>query len=343
MFKRRGGFTLIELLVVIAIIAILIGLLLPAVQKVRDAAARMQCQNNLKQLGLALHGYHDANNKFPPGLNYEPPAPPTRATGVAHSWCVFVLPYIEQDNLYRLYNFNSFANTDPNLTANQTPLKIFQCPSSPSSGRVYSITIPANILPGLPGGNISWSRTDYVSIAGIRNWTQLVAPAATETDLVDSGNRHGVLRPYSQSAPSVGPGSLTIPGITDGTSNTFLTAELAGRPDVYNARRQIVGSGTNLAAPPFNAGAAWADPYQGDHWPTGSSADGNIVGSDVPVGTCLINCSNLHSRGGAYSFHTSGANFGLADGSVRFVSQAASNRVIVFMITSQRGEVVPAN
>ena len=132
--KTRRGFTLIELLVVIAIIAILIGLLLPAVQKVREAAARMKCANNLKQIGLALHNYHDANRYFPPGYidgNSNPASMPDRDVGPGWGWAAFLLPYLEQVNLFNQIDFSRGIGSGSNAVAAQQPLTIFQCPSDP--------------------------------------------------------------------------------------------------------------------------------------------------------------------------------------------------------------------
>ena len=131
---QRRAFTLIELLVVIAIIAILLGLLLPAVQKVRESAAKTQCTNNLKQMGLACHNYHDVNNGLPPGYTATAAYPSTAA---GWSWAAYLLPYIEQDNVYRQINFNQPMETQPII---QTMLKVFICPSDTPPFTPFAVT-----------------------------------------------------------------------------------------------------------------------------------------------------------------------------------------------------------
>src|SRR6267143_675686 len=137
---RRTAFTLIELLVVIAIIAVLIGLLVPAVQKGREGAARLTCTNNLKQIGLALHAYHDANKMFPPGYvdgNTNPASTPDNDVGPGWGWASFLLPYLEQKNVYNQINFSQKVGSGVNAQISQLPLTIYQCPSDP-----YQLTVP---------------------------------------------------------------------------------------------------------------------------------------------------------------------------------------------------------
>ncbi len=134
-YSSRRAFTLIELLVVIAIIGILIALLLPAVQQTRAAAASLQCSNNLKQIGLALHNYHDANKQFPPGYvdgNTNPASTPDNDVGPGWGWAAFLLPYVEQGNIYNQINFSQGVGIGSNVAVCQLPLKIFQCPSDPN-------------------------------------------------------------------------------------------------------------------------------------------------------------------------------------------------------------------
>ncbi|AWM37326.1 Type II secretion system protein G precursor [Gemmata obscuriglobus] len=311
---RRRAFTLIELLVVIAIIAILIGLLLPAVQKVREAAARMKCQNNLKQLGLAFHNYALVNNdKFPNAYQFV-----TTPTPNAHAWGVYLLPYIEQDNLFKQYNLNTIFATGANATVVATPLKTFQCPSAPGENRVYTCVPALASAYGLPSFQAAVS--DYHVITGVMGslWSVVADPNT-------GGSRGGVLSANAQTS---------ILGITDGTSNTLLLGEIVGKNDKW-----VRGQKTSTAT---EQGGGWGDPFSGENWLSGSDS----TGATSP-GSCVVGCTNSQPAGstarGLYSFHSGGVNVLLCDGSVRFLTSSASAKTVVYLVTKSNGEVLPSD
>jgi prepilin-type N-terminal cleavage/methylation domain-containing protein len=200
--RPRLAFTLIELLVVIAIIALLIGLLLPAVQKVREAAARIRCANNLKQIGLALHGYHDANGCFPPG--YRDPRPDAQP-GPGWGWSVFLLPFVEQTNLHAQIDpehtvFGNGADVTVPTPQTLTPLAVFRCPSDPG--------------PPVNANYDGHATASYRAVAWSRPKTGIGAKGLMITDIA---NPTGVLYRNSRTR---------IADVSDGLSNTIFVAEV---------------------------------------------------------------------------------------------------------------------
>ncbi len=323
MKTSRRGFTLIELLVVIAIIAVLIALLLPAVQQAREAARRTQCKNNLKQIGLAMHNYHDTYNYFPMGWMFDQrPSIPN-----AHGWGVMVLPFLEQGNLTNIYNYNHvFAApegllaglypTSQNRTVVTTKLPVFICPSSPNGGEIYtdSISYPP----------LSWkaSASDYSAVSGITGalhdpYVMPVTGRFPETS--------GMLRDMTVAPAGSGGKIRRMADVTDGTSNTLLIAEVAGRPTIYRKGKPVAG---------FATGSGWGDVLNGENWFRGSLYDG--TGTEGP---CVINCTNDRGRG-AYSFHTGGIQILLTDGSVRFVSENIPTPTFCKLIVPNDGFVL---
>lgn len=316
---KRKGFTLVELLVVIAIIAILVGLLLPAVQSAREAARRMSCTNNLKQLALALHNYESAFGFFPPSrLGDKVPIEGSSVNGLSayQSWTTLTLPFVEQGNLQNLMDFRFAWSALANRPAISTQLPLMTCPSAPLDGR----TDPFWVVGAAAG--------DYGSINEVKD---KVYPRVL--GLPDPGvtARAGALSKDFNNK---------ISSIMDGLSNTLMLAEAAGQPFVYTSRGQMTPSmfafydddkavlfgGTVVAAD----GTGWADPDCGFSI-NGASADGLLK-----YGPRMINAINVSE---VFAFHRGVANFARADGSVRSVGETVDALIFCQSVTRAGGEV----
>jgi prepilin-type N-terminal cleavage/methylation domain-containing protein/prepilin-type processing-associated H-X9-DG protein len=324
----RPAFTLIELLVVIAIIGVLIGLLLPAVQKVRDAALRTQCTNNLKQIGVALHSYHDANKYFPSNHRL------SAANSVRERWFTKLLPYLEQDNLYKYYDPTTNWDSPGNLQVTSVPLQVAVCPSTPNPNRL-------DFDEQLGFTNLDVAVTDYASIYGL--W-----PTFLTANGLTSSNPLGVLSKTDGVY-------ISTADISDGLSNTVYTVESAGKPYVYQGGKTLLNQNVFVDQV---LGGGWCRPAS-DIWIIGWT---DKTGT-VPGGPWTINAANgidtqgvypsavptgaptgTDGTGQIYSFHSGGANAQMADGSVRFFNSdpihGLSATVLAALVTRAGGEPV---
>jgi len=307
------AFTLIELLVVIAIIAILIGLLIAAVQKARGAADRGLCSNNLRVMALALLNYESSNNRFPL----------SRTKPFLHGWPVFILPYMEQQNIYNQYTIKNQNWLDPiNYKATQMQVKTFICPSSPEDQN----------RPAQNNKNPNAAITDYTIPEGITDAFKVFS----------LNNGKGVAQtPFPSNLAVInGQGiGTSINHISDGTSNSVLVYESGGRPKHYISGKVIGQADVDSATTCGNTsvkngityGAAWAD--DGNNSPVhGFNKDGTFCSE-----ACVINCTNNQE---AYSFHSGGMNASFADGSVRYINENISIITFAALVTMAGGEVI---
>lgn len=325
--RRRRGFTLIELLVVIAIIAILIALLLPAVQQAREAARRIQCRNNLKQIGLALHNYESTHRLWPeqsgtpqPGYLYNMPR---------SSWMTSILPYFDQANLYQGYNWSRDWQDPVNQTAVTMRLAIYDCPSAPARpGFEYTVLVdyadPVSTTPILGTRSYYYgATTDYTNIGGIGTNLNNSLPQP-----IPSPTTSGILMSKA----------VALSAVTDGLSNTMLVTECAGRPNLYQRGKLVPDGATpkswsGSSTHPFPVGGVWASHNKGFLI---DGALANAATNSTP-GVAPVNYSNDNE---VYSFHPGGANVLMADGSVRMVAESMSLQVLCAMATRAGGEVV---
>ena len=302
---RRSAFTLIELLVVIAIIAILIGLLLPAVQKVREAAYRVRCFNNMKQLGLAMHNYMTDKGNFGIGVDYA--RVEKNGQHYSRSHVPQFLPYIEQGALASQYNYKANWDAGSNLSVGRRNIDILVCPSSPrdhrdNGGNDYAVPIAYNYTAATNSGLLTDAET--VSPKGRGFWHHPF-------------DGYGIPIPSNPPPPTP---PTRVEDITDGMSTTIALVEDVGRPYYYSFP----------PGPTFGTRPATDQPD--DYW----SSDTHAIYLQTWCNNSTVNC---HNDNEIFSFHTRGANYLFADGSVHWLRQNLPPKVLLALYTRGAGDL----
>ncbi|WP_459555565.1 DUF1559 family PulG-like putative transporter [Lacunimicrobium album] len=344
---RNRGFTLIELLVVIAIIATLVAILLPAVQQAREAARRSSCSNNLKQMGLALHNYHDVYLQFPVASVGEHSNGGQWARQA--SWMVRILPFIDQAAAYDGLTFTASNFDDgpetwlaPNRNwqvMSQARVPVYNCPSSPLPGTRQDTlsALTMGLSPAPPSNTIQVQTSDYAANSGSRFQGGTVATVATTSFSVwngyhaDNGVIPFLLRPGTSTPPAFPGSSVTFAKISDGASNTIAIGE---QSDFHNKVND------------YRTGNV-----KGGIWSCGSGSNErenlNCVVTLVPINytgtnwqTTRRNADVVYNNSAFRSAHSGGAQFCLADGSVRFISETLYFGTYTALMDRQDGNVV---
>ena len=350
--SKRSGFTLIELLVVIAIIAVLIALLLPAVQSAREAARRAQCVNNLKQIGLAVHNFESANNKFPDGQG-----PVPKASGLASgayirgSVLTQVLPYLEQSSLFSAFNFEVDVHSYPeNDTARTQQIGAFLCPSDPSASRLTSGA-------GRPFGANNYFGS--IGATGNQLYNTGTATAETNVGLIGifnfSMNLTGNIstNPDFRKVTSI----CTIASITDGTSNTALFSEttrsnlpstttgVMEKTMVHRSPTWTTPAGNIAPLPDCDTSTASPLNYRGLQYYRALQPL-HVYNHTTPPNYKGFDCTDTGPSAAhiaARSYHSGGVNVVQADGSVRFVKDSVSIQTWRALGTKAGGEVISSD
>jgi len=334
MSRHRRGFTLIELLVVIAIIAVLIALLLPAVQAAREAARRAQCVNNLKQIGIAMHNYHDTVGSFPPGIR----------ASVNGTWQMFILPYLEGTPLYNSYNmYGSYLlpdgtkNPDGNLRYGGI------CQLTVTCRRVNTLTCPSDSTQAILVAGTTNSITEHnytINFGNAGLFQELSTNYAGAASPTPAGTYYGgswLGAPFSDSDRSFYPSrqrTYNIATILDGTSNTLMASET------------IQSSDTS-----FRGYTWWGDASTFETWlapnsPLPDMLQGYCTTIFPQILTPNPPCANTSSQGPTYaarSRHPGGVNVTFCDGSVKFIKNTIAINIWRALSTSQGGEVISSD